>query len=98
MQHDIDAVLQRFLRRSRIAQVTLDEPELQPLVGVDREHVVEVLLVPRDEAVDTHDRLAEIEQTLEDRRADKPSDAGDTPPAWRVDEVLADLVVTGTFH
>ncbi len=58
-------------RATWIAQVALDELELQPLVRVDREDVLEIPLVAGDEVVDADDRLAEVEQPLEQRRSDE---------------------------
>ena len=78
-----------------IAQVAFDEVELQALVGIDREDVVEILLVTGDEVVDADDGLAEIEQLLEQRRADEAGDAGDEPAPRRVDQIRADFVVAG---
>ena len=66
--------------------------------GLIDEDVVEVLLVPGDEVVDADDGLAEIEQLLEQRRADEAGDAGDEPAARRVDQVRADFVVAGHVH
>ena len=88
--------LHASLRDLGIAQVALDELELQPLVGVDREDVVEVALVPGQEVVDADHGLPEIEQPLEQRRADEAGDAGHEPAPRLVDQVLADLVVAGS--
>ncbi len=78
MKDDVD-ILDGLGRDLGIAKVTLDEPELQPLVRVDREDVVEVLLVAGEEVVDADHGLAEIEQPLEQRRADEAGHARDQP-------------------
>ena len=56
VEDDVD-VLARFLRDARIAQVALDELELEALVRVDRQDVLDVLLLARDEVVDADDGL-----------------------------------------
>ena len=94
MQHDVD-VLARLLRDRELAEVALDERELQALVGVDREDVVQVALVARQEIVDADDGLAEIEQALEQRRSDEAGDAGHEPAARRVHQIRTDVVVSG---
>jgi hypothetical protein len=92
VEHDVD-VLHRLRGDGGIAEISLDEAELQPLVGVDREHVVDVPLVAGEQTVDADHGLSEVEQSLEECRADEACDAGHEPAAWRVDEILADLVV-----
>ena len=66
--------------------------------GLIAQDVVEVALVAGEEVVDADDGLPEIEQPLEQRRADEARDAGHQPPARRVDQILADLVVAGARH
>src|SRR5213078_3081351 len=91
-------VLAGLARHRGVAQVALDEAELQPLVGVDREHVLEVALVAGQEVVDADHALAEVEQALEQRRADEPGDPGHQPAPRGVDQLFADIVVAGAFH
>jgi len=80
VQHDVD-VLAGLARDRRIAQVALDEAKLQPLVGVDRENVLEVALVAGQEVIDADHALAEVEQAFEQGRADEPGDSRHQPAA-----------------
>jgi hypothetical protein len=68
-------------RTSRRSPV--DHPEAQAGVGVDRQDVVEVAPVAVGEVVEADHGLAEVEQTLEERRADEPGDPGHQPAARR---------------
>ena len=92
MQHVIDALAGASAVIER-ADVALDEGEPRPLRRLDqRLHFIEIALIAGREIVEPHHALIELEQRLQQIRADKAGDAGDQPGSRLLQAVAGETV------
>ncbi len=95
MQHLIDA--RAYISADlEITNVAFDKCEARPLIRRDEaSNVLEVVTVTRGEIIQSNDTLIELEQGLQQVRADETGDAGNQPQTWRFAKRCADDFIFG---